>query len=116
MKLAVFKNCRKKGLKVIAIFFISLSYKTLATSIDSSRDCTTHFHGNVEAVNDSSAPFSIKNQKTKVTFNVIEVFRSQEEIKDQYSIQIIKGGPLKFKVGQNVEVFAESGHLCRVKF
>ncbi len=115
MKLTVRKNSLGKGLFATAVIFISLSNNSLATSLDSSRECAVHFAGTVQSVVDSSAPFSIQNQKVKITFTVNENLDSQEEVGETYSLNVIKGGPHKFKEGQDYEVHADSGFLCRSK-
>ena len=115
MKLTIRKISEKKNLIAIAVFFISLSNQNLATSLDSSSECAVHFKGTVQTVVDSGAPFSINYQKEKVTFHVDEDFSTQDEVEESYSLEIIKGGPHKFKEGQQYEVFADRGYLCNVK-
>lgn len=115
MKLTIRKSSQRKYLIAIAVFFISLSNNSLATSLESSSKCRTHFKGTVVKVTESGAPFSIQNQKQKVTFEVGEDLGSQEEVKSSYSLNLIKGGPYKFKVGSEYEVYADSGYLCHSK-
>ncbi len=112
MRLTVRKISQRIDLFAIAVIFISLSNNSLATSLDSSSECAVHFAGTVLSVVDSSAPFSIKNQKENITFKVNEDFNSQEEVGEFYSLSVIKGGPHKFKEGQDYEVHADSGFLC----
>lgn len=116
MRLTIRKSPQRKDLVAIAVIFISLSNNSLATSLDSSRECAVHFAGTVQKVVDSGAPFSIQNQKVKVTFKVDENFNSssnQGVIGASYSLNLIKGGPHKFEVGHSYDVHADSGYLCR---
>jgi len=112
MKLTVRKSPQRKYLIAIAIFFISLSENSMATSLNSSSECAVHFKGTVQSVIEPSAPFSIQSQKLEVTFKVDEVIDSQEEVGESYSFKVIKGGPHEFKEGYEYEVYADSGYLC----
>ena len=106
----------------LLILFISLSNTNVrATTTVSSSSCPVHFTGVVESVVDSSAPFSPmapgkSRPKITITFSVVEVASdSQEEVGETFTLNIVKGGPQKFTEGDEYEVYAENGYLCKAK-
>lgn len=90
-------------------FFISLSNNTLATTNFSPESCNTGFVGVVKKIADSSAPFSSLPQET-ISFEVSNSLKGEPG--DEYSVTLLKGGPIKFEVGETMKVYAHDGLIC----
>lgn len=90
-------------------FFISLSNNVSATTNFSPESCNTGFFGVVKSVANSSAPSS-SLPKERITFEVKETLKGEPGL--EYSLDIIKGGPHTFKIGEKFRVYAEDYLVC----
>ena len=98
----------KKKLSV-AVFFISLSWKTFALSSLSSVSCPNQFEGVVVNMADSSTPFS-SLKKIKLDFHVkSRVKGTDREYEEVYYPQ---NGIKTFNVGDKFKVKLKDGLIC----